>query len=843
MSMISTVTLPDGSLHEIGRAVGAEYIQGTWNTATNVWTGVTKDSQLYDGKEIVLFLPFSGTTDETTLELTCNEGSGQATGPKNVYFSGTVRHTNQYEQYSMVRMVYHQQQMIGSTPYEGWWTEPGLDTNDDTTWQLRYNGSVKAAAAITEGAVIVGASAGYKNIAEGVSFDLSYPILWAGSGVAVGATNTNTYEASNDVDLSVVLPGWTGTQHSEVFLVLSGIVGNVVTVDANIFTTQQPAEEDGKFYIPLGLMTSTTNCLFHPRHELYQYRGGSFHQVTAASLPLAAKKYPPHLQQNQSNDGTVAFIRVIPNNMSNFNEPWKVRYRLYVSTEMPECQGYFDCEAYQVGVTTNYKMFNNIASTAYPPIYAHRIFPMTSTNMSSGAYIGCESFNAYNDASLARIYTVELIEAIGCKATLLDSLLTYENLDRSKFGDVSVDARIQGLQETGDVDTNTYDRTLYSQAVVKIWDAYIAAGNIIVGKNNVYQPLNSGQPFDIRYPILYLDGGQNAGSTAKTAYSVIPFIITTTQEMTLIPQEPIYIKGKLNGTMFTPASTSPLTQEIPTSGDGYMYIHLGVGYSASAAYLTADHDMYMYIGGKFQRVSGMADMQGQISIALPTTSWVGEIPNLSQTVTIPGLTANTQLMFAGINYPDNVTSAQKKAINQAMGCLTEFETSANALTIYACRLPAEALTLVFTGVGIDYADATGASSMATDGETTEMLDGVFSGSAAYEPGTTINDQIELLNLTMPYCGNSLIASGDIPATGTTSYTATQNCIYLLMAAMHANGNYIMRITINGVQIFNYESDEAVPVGLNNLTFPLRKGSTISVYFSSNRVSRYAVLAV
>ena len=51
--------------------------------------------------------------------------------------------------------------------------------------------------------------------------------------------------------------------------------------------------------------------------------------------------------------------------------------------------------------------------------------------------------------------------------------------------------------------------------------------------------------------------------------------------------------------MFTPISTAPLTQSIPTTDDGYQYILLGNATSTTLYYLLPNHPIFEYKNGKF----------------------------------------------------------------------------------------------------------------------------------------------------------------------------------------------------------------------------------------------------
>lgn len=158
----------------------------------------------------------------------------------------------------------------------------------------------------------------------------------------------------------------------------------------------------------------------------------------------------------------------------------------------------------------------------------------------------------------------------------------------------------------GHMDTNsdTYDRERYNATIAA--SSEIISGAIAVGINKAYHPLNNGEAFDITYPILYSTSKITAGSTSTGGYLTYSFAVSYTQAMTLTSYLPVYIKGNLSGTTFTPVSTTPLTQDVPTSADGYEYILLGVAYNSTTIRLLHTHPIYAFIGGSFGPISGNA---------------------------------------------------------------------------------------------------------------------------------------------------------------------------------------------------------------------------------------------
>ena len=245
-----------------------EYIIGTQTAATNAFTGVTEDSSLYDGKCINYYLPYAGTSSGDTLNLTLADGT--TTGAKNIYLLGTTKLTTHFGAGQVFMMTY--------SATKGAWYCGNYDSNSNTYDRTLHNNNVKAATAVTAGTVIVGTSAGYKMAASGVTFDITYPILYASKAIAASGTNNATYDIMPGVNLATTKSGWTGTQYATVYLVgtLSGVT---FTIDSAVFTTTAPSSADGKVYIPIGVMDTTTLVFFNPSKTIYHYTNGSFHEL------------------------------------------------------------------------------------------------------------------------------------------------------------------------------------------------------------------------------------------------------------------------------------------------------------------------------------------------------------------------------------------------------------------------------------------------------------------------------------------------------------------------------------------------------------------------------------
>ena len=191
--------------------------------------------------------------------------------------------------------------------------------------------------------------------------------------------------------------------------------------------------------------------------------------------------------------------------------------------------------------------------------------------------------------------------------------------------------------------TNATQIQLNSNAL-KAGSTALARYNIIVAnENGLYQHLKSGNVFDITYPIVYLDANVNASASTSNVYTEINFTVSTTQSITLTAQKPVYIKGTLNGKLFTPISTTPLTQTIPSEEDGFQYIYLGYGYSSTAVRLQSQHPIFEFRNGIFCLYEGDAKtVNGHtVDINVPADAVFTDTTYENATTTTSGLMSST----------------------------------------------------------------------------------------------------------------------------------------------------------------------------------------------------------
>ena len=162
---------------------GSEFIVGTQTGATGNWTGVTTQAALYDGMQIDYWLPYNG-SGNATLNLTL--AGGGTTGPINCYYGGTSRLTTHYTAGNLIHMTYRENVPIaGSGSYTGWWADAQYYYNTISNIIYHYN-NIKARKAITAESLIVGDAMGFEKVGSGITFDITYPIIWCTGAVAQG---------------------------------------------------------------------------------------------------------------------------------------------------------------------------------------------------------------------------------------------------------------------------------------------------------------------------------------------------------------------------------------------------------------------------------------------------------------------------------------------------------------------------------------------------------------------------------------------------------------------------------------------------------------------------------
>ena len=256
---------------------GVEYIVGTHGTtATNVWTGVTQDEQLYAGKQIAFYMTSAGVSGSAaTLNLQLSDETWS--GPINVKINDT-NVTDQYPINTVLRLTYD----------GGAWKSDNY--NSDTNYYDReaYKANVTANGAISAGRIGVFGTDGKLKLLSNSAFDTSYPILYIGTAYTANAlTQTNNYTFWGTPFNLTNTHSIVGAAAGKPVYIVGTLNGNVMTPTTNVLTCTIPTEADNLFYIRLGLMSSTTNAVLESQHPIYAFIDGAFQQTTKSVITIS----------------------------------------------------------------------------------------------------------------------------------------------------------------------------------------------------------------------------------------------------------------------------------------------------------------------------------------------------------------------------------------------------------------------------------------------------------------------------------------------------------------------------------------------------------------------------
>ena len=155
--------------------------------------------------------------------------------------------------------------------------------------------------------------------------------------------------------------------------------------------------------------------------------------------------------------------------------------------------------------------------------------------------------------------------------------------------------------------TNDFDRSLYEVAL-QASEAIPSASIAVLGLDEKLHLLNSSS-FRISCPLLYVGNAYSADNVTNSfsratnyTYWGTPFNLTNTHSIqNATANTNVYVVGTLSGDIFTP-NTTVLTCAEPTTEDGLYYMLLGRMTSTRYAILQAEHPIYIYKNGKFQKL-------------------------------------------------------------------------------------------------------------------------------------------------------------------------------------------------------------------------------------------------
>lgn len=215
---------------------------------------------------------------------------------------------------------------------------------------------------------------------------------------------------------------------------------------------------------------------------------------------------------------------------------------------------------------------------------------------------------------------------------------------------------VDGAYDSG----NTYNRVRMQNAIKAV--TAITSGRIICGTNSGYKNISVNTSFDLSYPLLYAASNINVNATGDNNYLQINGVNASSNGTITsgAANKMLYLKGTVNGNEFTIAPSPFMTTVTPTAVDNYVYIPLGIMYSATSIYFISSDKLYAFKDGSFRELS-----RGEASLAAKTATnyiYYDTINGLilsdsasSQTYAGASQGYNTQLTNNALNIRKNTT--------------------------------------------------------------------------------------------------------------------------------------------------------------------------------------------
>lgn len=320
---------------------------------------------------------------------------------------------------------------------------------------------------------------------------------------------------------------------------------------------------------------------------------------------------------------------------------WKIKYKIH--TYVPGKNAYdMVAEVMISGEQGNMRAYSSMNTVAaYYPAYNHELYRLKSAGYTNGFghSLGVRFYSAYSPttAGYERTIEVEILETENCEFTFYDSCLPYASIPGT--GSTNYDNYTEmnyvtnGLQETSDSNDVNYQNRIYYSSTTAAAQIYryqlllrtrdgqavpVSSANNTFTTGKTYSSI----PFDPFGEIYYWNTTSAPAAGANLANAAMyrqiladlryAFDLDATDAHKLTARLPVYLTAtpQADGTAVLTKPTGsvigPLTQSLPTSEDGLIYIYLGQAYEDSKPYrleLTLSHPVYWYKNGAVREYS------------------------------------------------------------------------------------------------------------------------------------------------------------------------------------------------------------------------------------------------
>ena len=279
---------------------GQEFIVGTQTSETESWTGVSEQSSLYDGMCINYFLPYDSDNTYSSVTLNLTLSNGTTTGAKNVKIRGNNSVINQFKAGSIIQLTYCINKTINGTSVTGWFADAVDEATNNVRLSAQLTGRSTSIGFAIYGTQLIlrGSDNKFTSICESRSTSTSktrttrgfypdsifyYSIITGVSGNA--KTTKNTVWSQCDLDIRYCFNTTSLTASLPVYLVCTFKTStSLFVLDSTWWAQSIPSTENGKYYILLGYMSTTTIMTLIGEHPVYAYKNGAIRECHISSI-------------------------------------------------------------------------------------------------------------------------------------------------------------------------------------------------------------------------------------------------------------------------------------------------------------------------------------------------------------------------------------------------------------------------------------------------------------------------------------------------------------------------------------------------------------------------------
>lgn len=306
---------------------------------------------------IIVLVKFSVTesSSTTTSSMTLNVNN---TGAKPIKFLYNGTYTN------LPNRNYLKKDQIYQFIYDGdnWIIQLMQNSNSNTYDRTYMSNNKKARIAIVANSICVGDSTGYAGIDNGITFDITYPILFQPTSIDADAIRSDFYFYYPSITATVNTSGLTHIANGILYLT-GNLSGTTFTCDSKILTYTIPTSEDNKIYIPVGINTNATTQSFYfigGIPQLYWYKNGAFQPyvntaINALSVALSGITGADDLKAIEAISGTSGLLKKTAENT------WTLDTSTYSTTSHDHNNIYYKLD----GSNTGTKLCISTQSAAY----------------------------------------------------------------------------------------------------------------------------------------------------------------------------------------------------------------------------------------------------------------------------------------------------------------------------------------------------------------------------------------------------------------------------------------------------------------------------------------------